>query len=70
MHKYGAVFSLCLNLWQAKKDEFVRQSLDLNLICDLDLKGSALAALYMDLCFLVNKTNELIVFLSLVPVAV
>lgn len=68
-HKYGAVFSLCLNLWQAKKDEFIRQSLDLNLVSDLDLKGSAAAAVYMNLYSLINQTNEL-VFLSLMPVAV
>lgn len=68
--KYGLFSKLCLNLWQARKDELWRQSPNLNEICNLDLKGSAAGPIYTNLFSLIDKRNDPTVFLGFVPVAV
>lgn len=54
--------------FMASKDELWRQSPNLNVICDL--KGSAAGPVYTNLFSLIDKKNDLTVFLGLVPVDV
>lgn len=65
--KICGIFQVMLE-FMASKDELWRQSPNLNEICDL--KGSAAGPVYTNLFSLIDKKNDLTVFLGVVPVDV